>query len=306
MRTLLFGTVLVAQAFVIVLLTGCGATFDYAALRNSEAQGEDFTAELARKYKSFALFETDEMRDWPDAAHFGGKALAAASGKAPAPEKLRDWRLPKDKLGEITAARVRLVAALDKGAGERLPREAAEAQVDFDCWVEQQEENWQFDHIAKCRDGFHAAIAEIDKAFAVSEAAADTNAIPAVAIRGEAGDEAEEPTGYLILFDFDSADIKADSIDALDAIAAAAKGGDTVRLIVSGHTDTAGPKSFNQRLSWQRAEAVSAALIGRGVPSDRIGISAHGERRPRISTPDGVREPRNRRVEITVGPSPAL
>ncbi len=306
MRTLFFGTVLVAQAFVIVLLTGCGATFDYTALRDSDVKGDGFTAELAREYKAFALFETDEMRDWPDAAHFGEKALAAASGKAQPPENLKDWRLPEDKLGELTAARVRLVSALDKGAGKRWPQTSAKAQVGFDCWVEQQEENWQLDHIAKCRNGYHAAITEIDRAFAVSEAAADTNAVPAVAVRGAAGSQDDRPKGYLILFDFESAEIKTDSIEALDDIAKAAKDGETVRMIVSGHADRAGSESVNQRLSWQRAEAVSAALIERGVPADRIGISAHGERRPRISTPDGVREPRNRRVEVTVGPSPAL
>lgn len=307
MRTLLFGTVLVAQAFVIVLLTGCGATFDYTALRDSQAEGDGFAAELAREYKVFALFETDEMRDWPDAAHFGEKALAAASGKVLPPESPKDWRLPKDKVGEITAARARLVSALDKGAGERWPHAAAKAQVGLDCWIEQQEENWQFDHIAKCRGEFEGAITEIDKAFAVSEAAADTHAIPAVAMQdGATHGGLSGPKSFLILFDFDSAAITADSLPALEGIADAAKGGETVRLIVSGHTDRAGPEAFNQRLSWQRAEAVSQALIERGVAADRIGISAHGERRLRISTPDGMREPRNRRVEVTVGPAPAL
>lgn len=307
MRTLFFGTVLVAQAFVIVLLTGCGATFDYNALRNSDAKGEGFAAELAREYKAFALFETDEMRDWPDAAHFGEKALVSASGTVLPPESLKDWRLPKDKVGEIAAARARLVAAFDRGAAKRWPQASAKAQVGFDCWVEQQEENWQFDHIARCRDNFEQAITEIDKAFAVSEAAADTNAIPAVAVRSDAaGTGPRDPKGFMILFDFDSAAITADSLPALDAIADAAKEGDTIRMIVSGHADRAGPESFNQRLSWQRAEAVSHALIERGVSADRIGISAHGERRPRVSTPDGMREPRNRRVEVTVGPAPAL
>ena len=196
MRTLFFGTVLVAQAAIIVLMTGCGATFDYTALRDSRAEGDGFAAELAREYKAFALYETDEMRDWPDAAHFGGKALAAASGKVLPPESPKDWRLPKDKVGEITAARAQLVSALDKGAGERWPHAAAKAQVGLDCWIEQQEENWQFDHIAKCRGDYEGAIAEIGNAFAVSEAAADTNAIPAVATRaGGANDSLERSQG---------------------------------------------------------------------------------------------------------------
>ncbi len=304
MRILNLGTILFAEAVMAVFLTGCGAGFDYDGLRATQASGGDFSSALARGYKGFALFESDEMRDWPDAAHFGKKAMAAADGATVAPESLKQWSLPRERVGEMTAARARLTDALDNGAARQWPETAALAQVQFDCWVEQQEENWQTEHIAQCRDGYFAAIEEIDRSFAVSKAHSGSAATLAVAKNSDA--TVDQPKSFMIHFDFDSTDLKSDAIEALNAIAKTADLGKDVRVIVSGHTDLAGPEPFNDRLSQRRAEAVSGALVGRGISPDRISVTAHGERRPRITTPNGMREARNRRVEITVGPAAAL
>lgn len=307
MHKAVLGIFLFAEAVLVAFLSGCGATFDYKALKAETFDGDGFNAALAREYREFSVFESDEMADWPDAAHFGEKAFAVAAGLATPPEALKDWRLPKDKLGELTAARVRLTDALDKGAAGRWPETAARAQARFDCWVEQQEENWQTEHIALCRDGFMTAIVEIDKALAVSEAASDTAAIPAVADAGQTmAPVPPDPKSYLILFGFDSIDLPPGSEEALAAIVDRAGDGDMVRIIVSGHADRSGPEPYNEGLSWRRAKAVGQALIGRGIDAGRISLSAHGENRPLVMTPDGMREARNRRVEITVGPAPKL
>ena len=47
---------------------------------------------------------------------------------------------------------------------------------------------------------------------------------------------------------------------------------------------------------------VRAYLAGRGIPDGVITQEAFGESRPLVETADGVREPQNRRVEITYGP----
>ncbi|MBL6929794.1 MAG: OmpA family protein [Rhodospirillales bacterium] len=303
MRILILGKSLLAGTAAAVFLAGCGATFDYDTLRATQTDGGNFTSALAREYKTFALFERDEMRDWPDAAHFGEKALAAAGGAAVSPESLKQWSLPTKHMGELTAARARLTEALKNGADRQWPEAAAMAQVQFDCWVEQQEENWQTKHIAQCRNGYFTAIDQIDRAFALSRAQSNSAATPAVADGTMKGDEAKS---FIILFDFDSASLNTDATEALGAIAKTAERGKDVRVFVSGHTDLAGPLPFNDGLSQRRAEAVSGALIKRGISSTRISVTAHGERRPRVDTPDGVREPRNRRVEITVGPAAEL
>jgi outer membrane protein OmpA-like peptidoglycan-associated protein len=71
-------------------------------------------------------------------------------------------------------------------------------------------------------------------------------------------------------------------------------------IVVIGHTDTVGSDSFNDALARQRADAVRAELIRRGVAPENIQAIGRGKRELLIRTPDGVAEPRNRRVEIVV------
>jgi OmpA-OmpF porin, OOP family len=71
-------------------------------------------------------------------------------------------------------------------------------------------------------------------------------------------------------------------------------------LTVAGHTDAVGTDQYNDALSLRRAERVRGLLIARGIAPDSIRAIGRGKREPRVPTPDGVAEPRNRRVEITV------
>jgi outer membrane protein OmpA-like peptidoglycan-associated protein len=68
--------------------------------------------------------------------------------------------------------------------------------------------------------------------------------------------------------------------------------------VATGHADRSGPTNYNQRLSERRAEAVKSALVREGVPGNIIQTSGRGENENLVATADGVREPRNRRVEI--------
>jgi outer membrane protein OmpA-like peptidoglycan-associated protein len=77
-------------------------------------------------------------------------------------------------------------------------------------------------------------------------------------------------------------------------------------LEVTGHTDTVGSDAYNMRLSRRRAESVAAELEKDGIPASEIAIFAKGKRDLLVPTADGVREPQNRRVQITYsdgGPS---
>ena len=71
---------------------------------------------------------------------------------------------------------------------------------------------------------------------------------------------------------------------------------------VYGYTDTVGSSDTNQRLSQQRAQAVSNYLTSRGVDSSRIRWMGFGETRLAVQTGDNVAEPLNRRVEIKIIP----
>jgi outer membrane protein OmpA-like peptidoglycan-associated protein len=71
-------------------------------------------------------------------------------------------------------------------------------------------------------------------------------------------------------------------------------------VVVVGHTDSVGGVAANDRLSLQRAERVRQELVRIGLPAGSISVAGRGERELLVPTADGVAEPRNRRVEITV------
>ncbi len=84
--------------------------------------------------------------------------------------------------------------------------------------------------------------------------------------------------------------------EALDA-AKARSGGD---IVVTGYTDTVGTVAQNDELSLRRAQQVRQMFIDRQFPAARIEAVGRGERELAVKTPDGVDEPRNRRVVIEV------
>ncbi|MCP5366238.1 MAG: OmpA family protein [Hyphomicrobiales bacterium] len=292
----------------LLLLSGCGAGIDYDRLGALSPQGDDFNAAVAREYRDAALFEARQMYDWPDAARFGAKALGAAAGTTPEPERVADWRLPGERVGEIVAARARLTDTFGRDARAQAPEPAARAQARFDCWVEQQEENWQTADIARCRDGFYAALAEVEGTLGAPRALKATpGVVPATADKDASPAAARpEPKAYALFFEFDSAELSTTDEGALRAIVEAAAGPRPVHVIVNGHADRAGPDPYNRSLSLRRAEIVGQELIELGIDPGRITITAYGESRPRVTTPDGMREPRNRRVEILIGPAAPL
>jgi hypothetical protein len=77
------------------------------------------------------------------------------------------------------------------------------------------------------------------------------------------------------------------------------------QVSVIGHTDTSGSPQYNQELSERRAAAVERELVRLGVPATSITTIAQGQEDLLVPTADGVREPRNRRVEIVIPPAAA-
>jgi outer membrane protein OmpA-like peptidoglycan-associated protein len=71
-------------------------------------------------------------------------------------------------------------------------------------------------------------------------------------------------------------------------------------IVVTGHSDTVGSLSFNDKLSLQRAERLREMLVELGIPAERIQATGRGKRELMVPTEDNVSEPRNRRVEISV------
>ena len=107
---------------------------------------------------------------------------------------------------------------------------------------------------------------------------------------------------FIVFFDWDRADITPQAAAILDNAAAAYQSTGQARVVLAGHADRSGPADYNVGLSQRRADNVREYLAGRGVPESAMTTEAFGESRPLVETADGVREPQNRRVEITFGP----
>jgi hypothetical protein len=103
---------------------------------------------------------------------------------------------------------------------------------------------------------------------------------------------------YGLHFDSDSATIQPDSKSLLDDIAASLKNFPDWRLRIVGHTDSTGDPQHNLRLSLDRATAIQAALVDRGIDLQRLATAGLGENLPATSnaTPEG--RALNRRVEL--------
>jgi len=235
---------------------------------------------LTKEYRDLAVFEADEMFDWRDAGYYARRGLAAAGGEVVLPEDPVNRDLPEDSLSEISDVRVRLLAALDGGARDNKPEIAARAQSRFDCWLEQQEENFQEDHISACRDELLAALAEMEQPAAVAPAPA--------------------PAVYLVLFDFDKSNINDAAQAVINQVIADFNANKASAISVTGHTDRAGSDAYNEKLSERRADAVREALIAGGIPADAITTAWKGESENAVPTADGVKEQANRRAEIII------
>jgi OOP family OmpA-OmpF porin len=102
-----------------------------------------------------------------------------------------------------------------------------------------------------------------------------------------------------IQFEPASAEATADAPAVLDQLAGIAKRFDGLTLTVEGHTDSDGVPAENQTLSEERAEAVVAGLVARGVPAADLVAVGLGSTRPILV---GATEDKDasRRIEFRV------
>jgi outer membrane protein OmpA-like peptidoglycan-associated protein len=101
----------------------------------------------------------------------------------------------------------------------------------------------------------------------------------------------------LIFFDSGKWELSREAQSELDELAGRLRSIPSISLRLVGHSDREGPAAANRRVALRRAELVAEALRARGLQLPLLAESA-GEDRPLVPTPDGVREPQNRRVEI--------
>ena len=291
-------------ATALIAVSGCTAFTSFSevdALNEAQAVGSPFTQALAGEYRLYSNSELKDMFDYPDALHFARKGLAAAAGETVLPEPIADWNLSPEHIGELNAARGRMIVAYDLGARESVPALAARAQSRFDCWIEQQEENWN-DAGLLCKSQFMDVMTELEGA--LQAPAIVEPAVAPIEPLSPFDVDASEPMAaenavYLVFFNWDSRDLGSGALNVVDAVVEEVRKNPPNVINLVGHADTSGAQDYNQRLALKRVSAVKDALVQRGIDPALIVMDARGENELLVSTPDDVREPANRRVNIS-------
>jgi len=109
-----------------------------------------------------------------------------------------------------------------------------------------------------------------------------------------------QPARFTLYFDQDSTRLTPESGSLLAQVVEAIRARRGADTSVVGHTDTLGEAGHNYELSLRRAEAVADLLVAAGLSREALEVTSHGEENLLVPTADGIAEPRNRRVEVTV------
>ncbi len=102
-----------------------------------------------------------------------------------------------------------------------------------------------------------------------------------------------------IQFDFNSAEISASSLPAVQSLGQALSNADLrgSTFIVAGHTDAIGGEAFNQGLSERRADSIKKYLVDKfGIAGSDLVTVGYGKDKPK--DPNAPMDPINRRVQV--------
>ena len=111
-----------------------------------------------------------------------------------------------------------------------------------------------------------------------------------------------EKEGMLILyginFQTNSATITTDSYNVLNQVVEVLSQNPSFNILIEGHTDNVGTDAFNLKLSLDRANAVKAYFMTKGIGETRLTTNGKGENKPIADNSTEVGKGANRRVEI--------
>ncbi len=101
-------------------------------------------------------------------------------------------------------------------------------------------------------------------------------------------------------FDFDKFEIKQSSINELLKLKSFLISNPKIKILITGHTDNLGSKTYNQNLSYKRALAIKKWLVNHGIQSKRILCQGKGFDIPVIDNQTDQNKTINRRVEFEI------
>lgn len=103
-----------------------------------------------------------------------------------------------------------------------------------------------------------------------------------------------------VAFATGSAELIATSRDELDILAAILLDNANVKIEINGHTDNVGDAAKNQKLSEERAKAVYAYLVDKGVNAENLSYKGYGDTNPKADNETDAGRAQNRRTDFTI------
>ena len=122
------------------------------------------------------------------------------------------------------------------------------------------------------------------------ETVEDANGLTAIKVTFDSG----------ILFDFNKATLSAKAKQNLDKFAAEMTDLPDTDIAILGHTDNVGSAEANQKVSDNRALAVSNYLQTKGIAAERITAEGHSYNDPVADNSTAAGRAQNRRVEVFI------
>lgn len=291
MKPIRFCVLAVAASLLGACAGNAGKDWDTAEVRALPQRGDAFHQALHQEYVTRAEVERAEGH-WDAVNYFDAKARKAAANQIVNPTTMAEREIPAPYVGELTQARASLIQALNSGGPVKAPTLTARAQLMFDCWMEEREENIQPADIAYCRNGFFTALNEVTS---IINAAA-----PPAAPMAQAAPY-DPMSVFVMYFDHNRSDLNAEAKKVVADIVARMQSTNAKTIVFEGYTDRSGTREYNKLLAERRAAAVAAEVKGYGVqPTIAVSSQSFGEDRPAVQTGDDVREWHNRRALVRV------
>ena len=103
-----------------------------------------------------------------------------------------------------------------------------------------------------------------------------------------------------IFFDFDKATLRPESTNELQRLTKLLNDVPTLKIEISGHTDSKGADDYNKKLSNSRAKSVVDYLIKAGISADRLTYVGYGEEQPIATNDTDEGRQLNRRTEFKI------
>lgn len=282
-----------------LLVSACSGV---GGLSDMKPKGKAFEKALFKEYSKMASYESKQDRLDGNVAFFVERAKKAATGKAPSPQMISDRKIKGKYAKKLGPAYARVWAALDAKGSKLDAKNAAKAQVMYECWLRQAEKNQKKNKkMSSCMSSFYGAMAMVEGAIYNAKQKKKKRKASS---KKKVSKKASGPvrTKYFIaFFDFGSSRLSKKAQISVESALGFAISKKSNSIAVTGHTDTVGSKKTNKALSKKRVASVLAMFKAAGfnLKKDIVDVSL-GELDPAVASGDGKKEARNRRVVIAV------